>query len=81
MKCFLSFSFKLLLVKEILCCNKTSRCTHMRDCFSNICKTDQPKSLSQGVPQLDIIILGSRWGPGRLNYFGHLPGHVADNCL
>lgn len=52
----------------------------MRDCFSNICKTDQPKSLSQGVPQLDVIIL-CRWGPGRLNYFEHLPGHLAGDCI
>lgn len=67
MKCFLSFLFKHLLGKEILCCNKASWCPHMRDCFSNTCKTAQPKSLNQGVPELGIIsLLG--WGPGRLNY-------------
>lgn len=32
------------------------------------------------MPQLDVIIL-CRWGSGRLNYFGHLPGHLAGDCI
>lgn len=65
-KCFFSFLFKLLLDKEVLCCNKASWDSQIRDCFFNVYKTDQHKSLNQGGPQLDIIIL-YEWGPSRLN--------------